>query len=252
MRAAGGVAFFSGRGDRGHPGVPPDADPGRQGPGEGGGEPLLLARIAPTVVARARPAGAALARERGGSIIGMDDGFQNPSLAKDFAVLVVDGRRGIGNARVFPAGPLRARLEIQLERTQALIAVGEIAAAACVLAKAEALGIPVFRGRLEAHAQALAALAGKDVLAFAGIADPQKFFATLADAGIRIGARRAFADHHRYSANDAAPPLPHAHRPRLLPLPPPKDLGRIAGDPPIAALAARAPAGPVALVVDLR
>ena len=201
-------------------------------------------------MARARPAGAAVARASGASVIVMDDGFQNPSLAKDFAVLVLAGRRGIGNARVFPAGPLRAPLEIQLERTQALIAVGEIAAAACVLANAEALGIPVFRARLEPHAQALAALAGKDVLAFAGIADPQKFFATLADAGIRIGARRAFADHHRYSAKDAARLLAEADRLGLVPVTTEKDLARMTGDAPVAGLAARAQAVPVELVLD--
>src|SRR5256885_676667 len=83
--------------------------------------------------------------------------------------LVGDGRRGVGNGRVSPAGPLRAPLQIQLERAQALVVVGEIAAAASVMAKAEALGIAVFRGRLEPDKSALAALAGRDVLAFAGI-----------------------------------------------------------------------------------
>jgi tetraacyldisaccharide 4'-kinase len=250
LLAAGERPFFLSRGYGGRARGPLVVDPERHGAREVGDEPLLLARIAPTVVARARPAGAALARARGASVIVMDDGFQNPSLAKDFAVLVLDGRRGIGNARVFPAGPLRAPLEIQLERTQALIAVGEIAAAASVLAKAEALGIPVFRGRLEPHAQALAALAGKDVLAFAGIADPQKFFATLADAAIRIGARRAFADHHRYSAKDAARLLAEADRHGLVPVTTEKDLARISGEPRIAALTARARAVPVELVLD--
>ena len=108
----------------------------------------------------------------------------------------------------------------------------------------------MFRGRLEPHAQALAALAGKDVLAFAGIADPQKFFATLADAGIRIGARRAFADHHRYSAKDAARLLAEANRLDLVPVTTEKDLARISGDPRIAALAARARAVPVELVLE--
>jgi len=250
LLAAGERPFFLSRGYGGRARGPLVVDPERHGAREVGDEPLLLARIAPTVVARARPAGAALARARGASVIVMDDGFQNPSLAKDFAVLVLDGRRGIGNARVFPAGPLRAPLEIQLERAQALIAVGEIAAAASVLAKAEALGIPVFRGRLEPHAQALAALAGKDVLAFAGIADPQNFFATLADAAIRIAARRAFADHHRYSAKDAARLLAEADRHGLVPVTTEKDLARISGEPRIAALTARARAVPVELVLD--
>jgi tetraacyldisaccharide 4'-kinase len=250
LKAAGERPFFLSRGYGGRERGPLVVDPRRHHAAQVGDEPLLLARIAPTVVARARPAGAVLARERGASVIVMDDGFQNPSLAKDLAVLVVDGRRGIGNARVFPAGPLRAPLEIQLERAQALIAVGEIAAAAGVLAKAEARGIPVFRGRLEPHAQALAALAGRDVLAFAGIADPQKFFATLADRGIRIGARRAFADHHRYRAKEAARLLAEADRHGLVPVTTEKDLVRIAGDPRIAALAARVQAVPVELVLD--
>lgn len=250
LLAAGERPFFLSRGYGGRARGPLVVDPRRHGAAEVGDEPLLLARIAPTVVARARPAGAALAREHGASVIVMDDGFQNPSLAKDFAVLVLDGRRGIGNARVFPAGPLRAPLNIQLERAQAVIAVGAIAAAAGVLAKAEARGIPVFRGRLEPDARALAALAGKDVLAFAGIAHPQKFFATLAEAGIHIGARRAFADHHRYGAKEAASLLAEADRHGLVPVTTEKDLVRIAGDPRTAALAARAQAVPVELVLD--
>ena len=248
---AGERPFFLSRGYGGSSRGPLVVAPERRSAAEVGDEPLLLARVAPTVVAAARPAGAALARERGASVIIMDDGFQNPSLTKDFAVLVVDGHRGIGNARVFPAGPLRAPLEIQMQRAQAVIAVGEIGAAVSpVLAQAEALGIPMFGGRLEPSAQALAALAGRNVLAFAGIAAPQKFFATLMTAGIRIGSSRAFADHHRYSAADARRLLAEADRQNLVPVTTEKDVVRICGDPRIAALAARAQAVPVNLVLD--
>jgi tetraacyldisaccharide 4'-kinase len=250
LLAAGERPFFLSRGYGGASRGPLLVDPRRHHAAEVGDEPLLLARIAPTVVARDRPAGAALARATGASVIVMDDGFQNPSLAKDFSALVLDGRRGIDNGRVFPAGPLRAPLEIQLECAQALIAVGEISAAAAVLAKAQALTIPVFRGRLEPDAHALAALAGRDVLAFAGIADPQKFFAMLDARGIRIRAAHAFADHHRYSARDAARLLAETDRYGFVPVTTEKDLARISGDPRIAALAARAQAVPVELVLD--
>ena len=90
-----------------------------------GDEALLLARVAPTIVARDRVAGAQAAQAAGASVIVMDDGLQNASLVKDFTLAVIDGRRGIGNARVFPAGPLRAPLAAQLARTDALLVIGD-------------------------------------------------------------------------------------------------------------------------------
>src|SRR4051812_5054707 len=89
-----------------------------------GDEPLLLARVAPTIVAANRVAGAKLAREKGASVVVMDDGFQNPSLVKDLSILMIDGGRGIGNGRVLPAGPLRVPLEPQLDRADAILFVG--------------------------------------------------------------------------------------------------------------------------------
>ena len=61
-----------------------------------GDEPLMLARVAPTVIARDRVSGARLAREHGASVIVMDDGLLNASLVKYLTIAVVDGRRGIG------------------------------------------------------------------------------------------------------------------------------------------------------------
>ena len=215
-----------------------------------GDEALLLARGAPTVIARDRVAGAQAAAAQGASVVMMDDGLQNASLVKDFTLAVVDGRRGIGNARVFPAGPLRAPLATQLARSDALLVVGDAAGASDVVTEAAARRLPVFHGRLVPDAAAVAALKARKVLAFAGIGDPDKFFATVAQAGIALAQRRAFGDHHRFTAGEAAALIMQAERDGLILLTTEKDRARMAGEPTLAALAARAQVLPVTLVVD--
>jgi tetraacyldisaccharide 4'-kinase len=208
---------------------------------EVGDEPLLLARVAPTVVAHDRAAGARLARETGASVIVMDDGFQNPSLKKDLSILVIDAQRGLGNGRLLPAGPLRAPLDAQLARAHAILIVGEESGAQPVAAH----GLPVFHARLEPDPGAVTALIGQRVLAFAGIGDPEKFFATVAAAGIEAPIRRGFGDHHRYRADEAAALVAEAERERLILLTTEKDMARLTGDPDMAELAKRARVLPV-------
>ena len=222
-----------------------------------GDEALLLARVAPTIVARDRVAGAAAAAAAGASVVIMDDGLQNASLAKDFTLAVVDGRRGIGNACVFPAGPLRAPLAAQVARSDALLVVGEAAGGRDVVGAGEARGIvgaarglPVFHGRLVPDPAAVMALKARKVLAFAGIGDPEKFFATAVAAGIAIAQRRAFGDHHRYTAEQAAELIMQAEHDGLALLTTEKDRARMAGEPLLAALATRAHVLPVTLVVE--
>jgi len=212
-----------------------------------GDEALLLVRVAPTIVARERVAGAQAAADAGASVVIMDDGLQNASLAKDFTLAVVDGRRGLGNARVFPAGPLRAPLAAQLARTDALLVVGDGEGARDVTAAAH--GLPVFLGHLQAEPVAIAELKGHKVFAFAGIGDPDKFFATASEAGIALAQRQAFPDHHRFSAEEAAALIMRAEHDGLALLTTEKDRARMAGEPPLAALAARTHVLPVTLAV---
>jgi tetraacyldisaccharide 4'-kinase len=213
-----------------------------------GDEALLLARAGPTVISRDRVAGARFAKAQGASIIVMDDGLQNASLEKDFTLAVVDGARGIGNARVFPAGPLRAPLAAQLERCDALLVIGEGGAARDVIAQARSM--PTFHGQLVPDAAAVAALQSRKVLAFAGIGNPEKFFATLAQAGVAVTHRQAFADHHRYSAEDAGELIMRAEDEGLSLVTTEKDRARMTGDPALAALAEKAHVLPVTLVID--
>src|SRR5450830_587797 len=160
------------------------------------------AQVGDEALLRDRVAGAQAAASSGASVVIMDDGLQNPALVKDFTLAVVDGWRGIGNGKVFPAGPLRAPLAAQLARSDALLVVGEDASARDVVAAAR--NLPVFYGRLVPDPAAIAALQARKVLAFAGIADPEKFFATVTQAGIAIAQRKAFSTHHRYSGEQVA------------------------------------------------
>jgi tetraacyldisaccharide 4'-kinase len=250
LHAAHERPFFLSRGYGGRLAGPVRVNPALHRAADVGDEPILLARLAPTVVARDRVAGAAFARSAGASVIVMDDGFQNPSLAKDLSLVLVDGRRGIGNGRVVPAGPLRAPLELQLARAQALIVVGAADGAARVIEHAERRRIPLFRGRLEPDRAVVSAIGRRKVLAFAGIADPEKFFATLNSAGIQIANRAGFPDHHRFSAAEALDLLAQAQANNLMLLTTEKDLARLAGAPELQQLAAHASALPVRLVIE--
>ena len=166
-----------------------------------GDEPLLLAATAPTWVARDRAAGARAAIETGAEVIVMDDGFQNPSLAKDISLLVVDGSYGFGNGRIIPAGPLREPMADGLARADGVILIG--ADEAGVSEHIAAAGMPLFKARFEAGPEA-AGLKGETVVAFAGIGRPEKFFATLEEVGCTLAARHAFADHHPYTPAEIA------------------------------------------------
>jgi tetraacyldisaccharide 4'-kinase len=250
LLAARARPFFLTRGYGGRLHGPVRVDPAAHGSADVGDEPLLLARLAPTIVARERVAGAAMARRDGATVVVMDDGFQNPSLVKDLAILVVDGCRGIGNGRMIPAGPLRAPLNMQMARAQALIVVGPAADAAALFEVARRYNVRVFHGRLEPERSALAALGTSKILAFAGIGHPEKFFATLADAGIEVAERASFPDHHRYTAAEAQTLLRRAEAANLVLLTTEKDLARLAGEPHLAALAAHASALPVRLVIE--
>jgi tetraacyldisaccharide 4'-kinase len=248
LQAAGAKPFFLSRGYGGRLRGPARVDPGLHRARDVGDEPLLLARLYPTIVARDRVAGAALARAEGAGVIVMDDGFQNPSLQKDCALLVVDAARGVGNGRVIPAGPLRAPLAPQLGRADALLVIGAGRNAGTVIARAGA--IPVFRGVLVPDPQALALLQAARLSAFAGIGDPQKFFATLTAAGLDVAARHAFPDHHVYSAEEAAALLAQARRAGFTLVTTEKDLARMAGIEALGMLARQARALPVTLVLD--
>ncbi|MEO8715443.1 MAG: tetraacyldisaccharide 4'-kinase [Acetobacteraceae bacterium] len=161
-----------------------------------GDEALLLAVVAPTWIGADRAASARAAIAAGADILLLDDGLQNPTLSKDLSLLVIDGGSGFGNRRLLPAGPLREPIAVAASRCHAAVLIGpDRTNAAAALPPA----LLVLRANLVPGPE-VAALADRAVLAFAGIGRPEKFFATLAEAGARLVATEPFADHHPYRA----------------------------------------------------
>jgi tetraacyldisaccharide 4'-kinase len=249
LTAAGQKPALLSRGYGGQNPGPVEVDFQHHNASEVGDEALLLSRGALTIVARDRVAGANAATAAGANVIVMDDGLQNPSLVKDLAIAVVDGRRGAGNGKVFPAGPLRAPMPAQWAQTGALLVIGEPSGVTPLVADAKSRGVPVFHGTLEPDRAAITSLQGRKVLAFAGIGDPDKFFATLDAAGIAAPIRETFPDHHRYSNEQAAALVMQAEHKGLELVTTEKDFVRLAGEPGLAALHSRAHVLPVTLRV---
>ncbi len=200
LAARGHAVHFLSRGYGGRERDPLLVDPARHGADAVGDEPLLLARVAPTWVSADRAAGATAAAEGGAGLIVMDDGHQNATVAKACSIVVVDGVYGFGNGRLLPAGPLRETVAAGLARADAVIVIGPDEAG---IGAAIPTGVRALAGRL-APLPDSAGIAGKPVVAFAGIARPEKFFATLRTLGCRIEHKQAFADHHRFHASEIA------------------------------------------------
>ena len=211
-------------------------DPARHSAADVGDEPLMLASYLPVAVSRDRVNGVALARSQRASVILMDDGFQNPSIAKDASLIVIDSDRGLGNGFVFPAGPLRAPLKPQLARTDALIVVGKGEASDAVSEAASAREALVLSAHLEPDVASLAALKGRRVFAFAGIGDPQRFFRTLRGASIEVVRERSFADHHPFSHAEIEKLMADAKADGLTIVTTEKDFARLSGGSEMPAL----------------
>jgi tetraacyldisaccharide 4'-kinase len=168
--------------------------------GHVGDEPLLIAFTAPVCVSRNRLKGAGLLKRHGCDFIIMDDGFQSARLYADCNLLVVDARRGIGNGHVIPAGPLRAPLLAQMRKTDALLVIGKSDRSEPVVRAAARAAKPVFGAQIRWDDEAT--IKGRRFLAFAGLADPDKFFDTLQASGAWVSLTRSFPDHYHYSDED--------------------------------------------------
>ena len=169
-------------------------DPARHTPAQVGDEPLLLAAQAPVAVNPNRTEGARLAIANGADCLVMDDGFQNPKLYKDLSFLVFEGAYGIGNGYAIPAGPLRETLAQGIKRAQAAIILGEDKTGI-----AEQINLPIFYGKITEEQPKIN---NPDILAFAGIGHPEKFYTSLKKCGFNVVEKHDFPDHHVYTRGE--------------------------------------------------
>lgn len=223
--------FLLTRGYGGQVAGPVLVEPGRHEARDVGDEPLLLARAAPTIVARNRRAGAEAALAAGATCLLLDDALQNPALVKDISLAVIDAGFGFGNDACLPAGPLRAPVAAMATHVDAVLLVGSEPIPEQVPAN-----MPLFRARM-VPAVDTAYLAGRKVVAYCGLARPEKFLATIEEAGIDVAEFRAFPDHHAFTASEASSLLGKAETDGLVLLTTEKDAVRLTGAPELVALA---------------
>ena len=167
-------------------------DPQKHKSDEVGDEPLLMSEFTSVWVSNKRKNGIAAAENAGAQIVLLDDGFQDPSFHKDFSLIVVDGEKGFGNKKCMPAGPLRENIVQGFKRADALVIVGQR------IYKFDTFPthLKIIHSTLKPIETGMNWKEGK-YLAFAGIADPSKFFKTLRSLGANLIDCVALSDHQK-------------------------------------------------------
>ena len=196
LLAARGVAVHVvSRGYGGSSAGPVRVDPALHDAVQVGDEPLLIAARAPCWVARDRAAGVRTAVDAGAEAILLDDGFQNPGVAKDLTFIAVDSGYGFGNGQVIPAGPLREQISAGLTRADVIVTIGSqepkgLSGAPCPIFAAELRPVDSER------------FAGERIVAFAGIGRPEKFFASLRALSAILVFEQPFPDHYSFREHE--------------------------------------------------
>jgi len=250
----GGRPAFLSRGYGGHETGPVWVEPvGGEPARRFGDEPLLLARSAPTMVARDRRAGviAIETDPREFTAVIMDDGLQNGAVTKDLTLALVDGVRGLGNGEVIPAGPMRAPLDFQLGIVDVIVVRDPPAENGVHDALRRSFPGPVLAAKVQPQGS-ISWLPGKSLIAFAGIANPQRFYSLLESLGANVIDKHSFPDHHSFTAADAKRLVAAANAAGAELITTDKDFVRISGNATFGELIAQTHTLPIELTFEPR
>lgn len=173
---------------------PVRVDPDKHLAAQVGDEPLMLSQKGESWIGTDRAAAGQQMSAAGVDVIIMDDGHQNPKLAKDFTFVVIDSEAPFGNGHIIPKGPLREPIVTSLKRADAVIMMGNGQIPNVV----QAQGLPILAASVSPSGE----LPCQPYVAFAGIGRPVKFFDTLADIKADVRDSVPFPDHHTYSNTD--------------------------------------------------
>ncbi len=206
--------------------TPMKVDPTLHSAAQVGDEPLMLAQETNTYIGANRMAALRLAVADGADLFIKDDGFQNPAMGHGFNLIVVDGASGLGNGRLLPAGPLRQPLRVAIGHIDALLVIGKPAHRSLppLIAAAKARHIGVYHAHTKPHPISITG----EVLAFCGIAKPEKFYRSLTEAGLRVTKLQTFADHHSFTEAEAQSLLSEAEKTGAQLITTRKDMARLA------------------------
>ncbi|MEI8633896.1 tetraacyldisaccharide 4'-kinase [Vibrio sp. PP-XX7] len=163
-----------------------------------GDEPRLIYQRTgvPVVVDPQRANAVKLLLQKGVDIIIADDGLQHHALARDIEIVVVDGQRRFGNGQFIPYGPLRESID-RLDSVDFVINNGGISAVGEIeMSLAPAMAVNLCT---EQHVPVSEL---NNLVAFAGIGHPARFFHTLSQMNGHLVATQGFADHRDYTIQD--------------------------------------------------
>ena len=192
-------------------------------PSSVGDESILLSEVAPTWIGNDRIKSFHLAKKNGADCLIMDDGFQNPSIEKDFSIVVINAEQEFGNKRVMPSGPLRESIKRGISRSNMVVVIGDITAK---IKKDIPSQTPIFQAKFTIKDNNKL-FKGKDITAFAGIAYPEKFFNSLEEQGAKIVKKITYPDHHIYNENDLLDLAENANKTKSILVTTRKDFVRI-------------------------